>query len=674
MPSLPAILTTTFALDRLTEFAAPLSPRALRSMLIPVFGDDLPATCYQQLHNAMRDGTLVNPVHQIGTQALGKASYDNATRIIHLHPEVIETARQQPEAACELATILLHEFGHHLDNVLRQDYAPRLANGRASVAEDATFEEGARFANLFSNIEPINPGKLTVARLCTRDRDTHLQVGHQALQRFIRLSQDEHAQHADTQDGSHEGFSAGGGNKDRPDQSWGHGSIEEDLKYAGFNEKQRRAIYFGNWLRDFSQLLDPKLVRATNAPKDFPAKLSREVLTQLVDLLALRSFPSLQSTPEERSHYVVTPQMLGVYRPSEHIDNPYTPTPSNFDPRTIDEDFEAPIAQDDPLLQVDPKKSMKRHIFTSVDYMCERLRDAMSSGPTPQGLREFGAALHVLEDYFAHSNYAELSLRKMGHDHVLPWTGKTDCTHGWPVVTGMFSGTDVIASLAEPMARVLFKTSGSFENITPGQRADSELALLILLRDHPDPKWQAYLQTSLEVRDILADIPGFNGLRLASWIIDSPIRNTQDLIKMGYQALINLVGNTVDDIQTLRKDNPNTSGSTNPTHSQLAKDHDVHPLHTLAVLMARVAVRNVGLAMYKHWQGGRLLDPRVVARSYFTHPNDSDWQDELVSVWASEHSEAIEQAGKASIFDKSPGHERPYVDTSVWDRLRGLFI
>lgn len=673
MTALPDRLTTTFALDQLTESAASLSPQAFHSLLAPVFGDDLPEACYQCLHDALREGTLANPVHQIGTQAHGRASYDNATRIIHLHPDVIEAARQQPGGACELATILLHEFGHHLDCLLRQEYAPRLTTGRTQVAQDAWLEEGARFAYLFCEIEPRKPGKLTVAHLHSGDADIHLQVDRQALRHYIRLSQGQEAQHSESRYASHEGFSAGQGNEARESESWGHGSIEEDLKYAGFDEKQRKAIYFGNWLRDYSQLLDPKLVRAADAPKDFPAKLSREVLTQLVDLLALRAFPSLQSTPQERSHYVVTPQMLGVYRPSEHIDNPFNPRPPSVDPRTIDEAFEAPIAEDDALLQVDPDTSMKRYIFTSVDYMSNCLRDAMAAGPTPKDMRQFGAALHVLEDYFAHSNYAELSLRKQKHDRVLPWTAKVDCRHEWPVVTGMFAGSDVIASLAEPMANLLFKPSGSFENITPGQRANSELALLILLQDHPDPKWQQYLQTSLEVRDTLADLPGFNGMRLVSWIISSPIRGAQDLLKLGYQTLLNLIGNSVDDLQTLRLGNPELIGSTNPTHSQLAKDHDVHPLHTLAALMARVAVREVGKAMYHHWEGKRLLDPVKIARSYFTHPFDSEWQDELVSHWASEHREKIEQAGNDSIFATLHGHANHEVDTSVWDRVRGLF-
>ncbi|MCE6983479.1 hypothetical protein EI534_40260, partial [Pseudomonas frederiksbergensis] len=89
------------------------------------------------------------------------------------------------------------------------------------------------------NVAPLEPGKLTVARLCAGVRDTHLQVDHPALRRFIRLSQGEDAQRADSHNARHEGFSAGGGDKRHPERSWGHGSIEEDLKYAGFNEQQR---------------------------------------------------------------------------------------------------------------------------------------------------------------------------------------------------------------------------------------------------------------------------------------------------------------------------------------------------------------------------------------------------------------------------------------------------
>nr|WP_314877628.1 HET-C-related protein [uncultured Pseudomonas sp.] len=663
-------LQTSFALDLLTDIAAPLTAHAFYQMFAPVFGDDLPKASYHQLQEALRSGTLSTPAYCISAQVQGKASYDNATRVIALHPQVLADAALRPNAACELATILLHEFGHHLDNVLRQDLASCVEDG---CLMDAEHEEGARFAYLIGCVVPGRPGMQEVARVHHAGQERVLQAYPPMLRRFIRDNQGLAAQFADTNHASLEGFSAGSGDHRYPERSWGHQSIGEDLKLAGFEEKERQAIYFGNWLRDYSQVIDPKLVRAADAPNDFPAKLSRDILTQLVDLLALRHFPSLQSTPEERNHYRVTPQMLGVYRPSEHIDNPYNPNPNAADPRDIDSDFEAPIREDDPLLQVDPQTSMKRYISTSVDYMCARLSNAMDMGKSAEGLREFGAALHVLEDYFAHSNYAELSLRKQGHGEVLTWTAQADCKHQWPIVTGIFAGSDVIASLAEPMAKALFPTSAGFESITPGMRSDSELALLILLQDHPDPKWQEYLKNSLEVRDTLADIPGFNGARLVSWIFGSPLRTATDLTKLGYQAILNLIGNSVDDVQTWVGGNPMLTGSTNPTHSQLAKDHDVHPLHTLATLMARVAVRNVGLAMNKHWQGGRLLDPVKVARSYFTHPNDSDWQEELVSVWASEHADNIKDASDPAIFEALHHEHASSVDESTWERLKTLF-
>lgn len=101
----------------------------------------------------------------------------------------------------------------------------------------------------------------------------------------------------------------------------------------GFTDEERRSIYFGNWLRDYSQLLDPKIVRKQDAPKSFPSKLSRAALTQLVDTLALKEFHDLQSTPQGRDAYTVIPDMLGVYRPSEHIDNPLNPVAEQATPR-----------------------------------------------------------------------------------------------------------------------------------------------------------------------------------------------------------------------------------------------------------------------------------------------------------------------------------------------------
>ena len=86
-------------------------------------------------------------------------------------------------------------------------------------------------------------------------------------------------------------------------------------------------------------------------PKNFPDVLSREALTQIVDVLAIREFPTLMKI--DRDKFKVTPQRLGVYRPSEHIDNPRVVNPEPADPKHRDADFEPWVLPDDPLLHVD---------------------------------------------------------------------------------------------------------------------------------------------------------------------------------------------------------------------------------------------------------------------------------------------------------------------------------
>lgn len=65
-------------------------------------------------------------------------------------------------------------------------------------------------------------------------------------------------------------------------------------------------VYFGNWLRDYSQAVD------VGTLKGVPASTIRI----LVWVLAFMSFG--YATGE----FEVTDERLGVYRPEEHIDNP----------------------------------------------------------------------------------------------------------------------------------------------------------------------------------------------------------------------------------------------------------------------------------------------------------------------------------------------------------------
>jgi hypothetical protein len=69
-----------------------------------------------------------------------------------------------------------------------------------------------------------------------------------------------------------------------------------------------------------------------------------------------------------------------------------------------------------------------------------------------EALRCLGQALHTLEDFGAHTNYVELSLREMGYNNVFPHTGTNTQInirgkHVYPLVTGTFGGVDFLHSV-----------------------------------------------------------------------------------------------------------------------------------------------------------------------------------------------------------------------------------
>ncbi|WP_341522598.1 HET-C-related protein [Pseudomonas sp. G.S.17] len=428
-----------------------------------------------------------------------------------------------------------------------------------------------------------------------------------------------------------------------------HGAIEAVLGKLDLTAFQIRAIYYGNWLRDYSQLLDPKLVRAVGTPKNFPDVLSREALTKIVDVLAVREFTGLMAI--DRQQFTVTPEKLGVYRPSEHLDNPKPANDKPTDPKNIDADFEDWVAPDDASLQVDPETSMKRYLQRGVDFMTAELNLAREAGPqSADGLQAFGSALHVLEDFFAHSNFVELSLRKVGYDDVLPWTSKADCKHGLPLVTGTFGGSDIIGSLAAPLGKILFSTDDKpFEATKPGVRYERDQILQILLSEHPDPRLYEAHEAFLTARDKWAGLGFASQVEQILNIIVTPGRIVGNAVGTAMQGLTTLFGNSVGDGQTSWGDDPHTSGSTNPSHSQLSKDHAEHPPHQLAALLAENAVLRVGQAMAGHWeQKPEVQDPAQAAAHYFTHPMDSDWQDALVREWANNNPALVKRATSKS--------------------------
>lgn len=642
-PSIDPALHSTFALQQLTAQARKLECMPFVIMASAAFARE-PSKGLVKLYEALRQDDVANPVHTVTEHGGFLARYDRQTQSIEVERLAIEAALSDPAHTSPLLIAMIQAFGLYIDDVLLAPWTDQATAPPASLEEADQYRQSVMFFDdsvvdgaVFGHYSSPELSAPLVLALTDPSAYFNVQEQAEALP-------------------TPERFSAGRG--DGTPHSFAHQSIEDVLGEIGFGDDDRLAIYFGNWLRDYSQLLDPKIVRPLDAPKNFPYKLSRAALTQVVDLLALKHFHVLQSTPQARAIYQVTESMVGVYRPSEHIDNPLVPAGTD-DPQQVDADFEPLVQTDDPRMTLDAERSLYLYIDDAAHYMREKLLEAMQAGRTPAGMRSFGEALHVLEDFFAHSNFVELSLRKAGYASVLPWTTEKPCRHRYPLVTGLFAGSDIVASVAEPIAAILFPTDGlAFTPTQPGERSDTEQMLLILLEEHEDPTWKNTLVSFLNGRDHLAEKSYFQLLQRGSWLMSMPLRIVARACNHVMNAIVTWAGDSVDDVQTLFGNDPNTDATAFATHSQLAKDHDTHPLHGLAALLARQAVNEVGRAMYDYWAGNHERDPVTLAASFIRHAEDSDWQHEWVAEWAKEHADEISTSSSSNALRALHEQER----------------
>lgn len=628
-------LHSTFALDTLTDVARRFSPEGFIEAMQTVFGSDIHAPAYGTLRERILAGVLENPPLLL-VDGLGYAAdYDNHDRIIRIDWGFYVRTGHGADTSW-LLDALFHEFGHHLDNVLRNDLRSTQAGDQPLMAPDAEGEEGLRFSYWLAGVAEFPFDEVVIACGFSGYEDKTCEVRLQ----WVQAAADIQARYQDIKNApdhchlrpDREAFEAGDGHSHHQT----HLQIEKVLLELAFSDNERDAVYFGNWLRDYSQLLDPKIVRATNMPKDFPDVLSRDALTRIVDVLSIKRFKGIRALGPE--HFTVTPQVLGVYRPSEHIDNPKVTDVNAADPRRRDADFEPLVFEGDPLLEVDRDTSMKRYIARSVAFMQAELELSMKENCSAPGMRAFGSALHVLEDFFAHSNFVELSLIKNGHTAVLPWTSAADCKAGLPLVTGMFGPTDVVASLAGPLGDVLFSTEDvTYKPIKRGDRSPREQVLLILLGEHHNPRYLEIFEEYLTARDEWVDLPFVEFLQRSALYLkglSAVVGNASGIIM---KDMMKFLGEHIDDWQTRYGQDPHQNGSTDPTHSQLAKDHAEHPLHLLAASLASDAVEQVAKAMVSYWNGEAGADPIAVATAYFKHPQDCTWQDAKVIRWAREN-------------------------------------
>ncbi|KAJ2906283.1 hypothetical protein MKZ38_002362 [Zalerion maritima] len=238
-----------------------------------------------------------------------------------------------------------------------------------------------------------------------------------------------------------------------------HGDIEDILSTIAFIKGKKwtsmliKRVYFGNWLRDYSQAVDIGSLKGANA----------ETIRILVWVL------SFMAHGYATAEFEVTKERLGVYRPEEHIDNPLG-YGEGVDARELDSRLRGPV---NPVeVEVDMRTGMKNYIAnernqygyaTSAGYLRFSLsrciyygREYIHNGKREEDLCEalrcLGQALHCLEDFPAHSNYCEHALRELGYQDVFTHCGRESKVylrgkHVYPIVTGTFGEVDFLHSV-----------------------------------------------------------------------------------------------------------------------------------------------------------------------------------------------------------------------------------
>ncbi|KAE8338216.1 heterokaryon incompatibility protein Het-C-domain-containing protein [Aspergillus arachidicola] len=226
-------------------------------------------------------------------------------------------------------------------------------------------------------------------------------------------------------------------------QNWRHGDIEDALltllvaRVAGgrkFNKFDVQRVYFGNWLRDYSQAVDVGILKYVSA----------EAIRILIWVLGFLIFGQATEFP----HYA----SAGCYEPTEHIDNPLGYAEGE-DAQDYDHRLRGPVDEEREL-SVDSMTGLVRRAFCRSIQLGRQYAKSRNDEDLHEAFRLLGTGLHCLEDYAAHSNYTVLSLIEMDESEILPHVGRNTKVelHSaqkdvYPVVTGTFGGVDVSHSV-----------------------------------------------------------------------------------------------------------------------------------------------------------------------------------------------------------------------------------
>ncbi len=610
-------LISEVPLEQLAGLAKIMRPAHFTVWMAMIFGHDIHPTVYSKLRNELLRGFYKMPPIRI-LESLPQdrlAAFNKNDVVIEVVRSLLEEAEKDNDQATLLFAALIEEFGHFVDHDLR--------NRLSTVGGDAQLDEGARFGYALVNMQWKSRESATIARYLRKGQEVEIVFQWRGFNRVLNRAFSAEEQRSDDMTEAREFFGAGrAGNTDK---SFGHQSIEDALRPVFKSKAVRLKIYFGNWLRDHSQAITPFSLDLLSAGARAGEMLvpfgrlgnnkvsqlhsnPRLVVTELLDIFARATF-------DDKPEFRVTEKRLGVYRAEEHIDNPTGLEKSS----KYDLFNDIPSAH---ALGIDPVTQQANYIsgslampdVSSTQYMDSQIAAAIAAGETDEGYRLLGQALHVLEDFYSHSNFCELALVGEGKTTVEPWTiaqGEGN-SQFYPLVTGRFGALDTCASIWHTLGSTMMKDLGH-ECDTEGRGIGMKMAVIMVasLRPHTAKNISGALD---EYEEWKKNHPFLSQMQC----------RTVGVVASFYHfivgALVLLFVDQIREYQTLTEKVP----SIHPTHSQLAKDHDDHPLHSLAAHCAKIAILHVAEAVNKNWSGESGASTSVaqqIARDFIVHPD-----------------------------------------------------
>jgi hypothetical protein len=167
-----------------------------------------------------------------------------------------------------------------------------------------------------------------------------------------------------------------------------------------FTKHNVSRVYFGNWLRDYSQAIDVGTVK----------HVSSDAVRLLISVLGFMTFGF------GSREFEVTAERLGCYRPEEHIDNPRNYA-DNIDARRYHRELRGPV-DEEVELAIDPETGMKNYIanesigiMTSAGLVRDLITQCIMKGRSfertgdkaerNESLRLLGTVLHCLEGKYS---------------------------------------------------------------------------------------------------------------------------------------------------------------------------------------------------------------------------------------------------------------------------------